>query len=65
MDEDQNSDLIAQLCTQVGMIMEDASIVALTVGSTAEPKRTMDIKDLDTAIRRMSALINATRALSG
>jgi hypothetical protein len=32
MDEDAH-ELVAQLCTRIGMIMEDASVEALTAGS--------------------------------
>ena len=37
--DDDNSDLIAQLCTRIGMTMEDASVVALTVAGMHRDER--------------------------
>lgn len=31
--DDETQELITLLCTRIGMIMEDASVVALTIGS--------------------------------
>ena len=61
MDKDTD-DLIAQLCTRVGMIMEDSSVAALTVvGLTAE-KRDGVIAALEAATVR-SAMSCPVRAL--
>ncbi|MEO7247507.1 MAG: hypothetical protein ABIW31_03555 [Novosphingobium sp.] len=38
MDDDTN-ELIAQLCTRIGMIMEDDSVAALTMGGLADQER--------------------------
>ena len=51
------------LYTRIGMIMEDASVVALSLGS---PKSTFDaakVEELSNAIRAISALMDAIHAL--
>ena len=63
MDED-TSELIAQLCARIGMIMEDASVVALTVGALAGVERDNAIVVLADAAERISALVAAAKVLS-
>ena len=63
MDKDTD-DLIAQLCTRVGMIMEDSSVAALTVGGLAPEKRNDVIAALEAAADRINALVCAARALA-
>jgi hypothetical protein len=62
--DDDTSDLIAQLCTRIGMIMEDASVTALTVPrSTGDARRTA-IGEIGLAAKRISALVAAVEVLS-
>ena len=63
MDKDTD-DLIAQLCTRVGIIMEDSSVAALTVGGLAPEKRNDVIAALEAAADRINALVCAARALA-
>ena len=63
MDED-TSELIAQLCARIGRIMEDASVVALTVGALAGVERDNAIVVLADAAERISALVAAAKVLS-
>ena len=63
--EDDNYDLIAQLCTRIGMIMEDASVVALTMGGQAgHSQRHYAITALEAAAVRIGALLGAVNALA-
>lgn len=61
--DDDTADLIARLCTRVGMIMEDASVIALTVSGIEPSNRQETIDELESAARRTNALIAAARAL--
>ncbi len=61
--DDHTDDLIAQLCTRIGMIMEDASVIALTVGGKSPSDRLDVIDELDDAAKRINALVAAVRAL--
>ena len=63
MDED-TAELISRLCTRIGMIMEDASVVALIFGSVDEVDRTDVIARLEMNARRIDQLIGAVRALA-
>lgn len=62
MDDDRR-DLIVSLCTQVGMIMEDTSDLALTVRDITDEDLADRVDAIDIAIRRMGALIVAAIAL--
>lgn len=62
MDED-NAELITALCTQLGAIMEDASVVALTIGKLNGAGRTDALVELTKAAERIKNLIDAARAL--
>ena len=57
-------ELIAQLCTQVGMLMEDASPVAVTIGHSAPEEMRMRLDDLACVAEKISRLISAAQALS-
>ena len=63
MDED-TAELVSRLCTRIGMIMEDASVVALTIGSMEEAERSDAIARLEKDARRIDKLIGAVRALA-
>ena len=57
-------ELIAQLCTQVGMLMEDASPVAVTIGHSNPEEMRKRLGDLAGAAEKISRLISAAQALS-
>ena len=61
--EDDTADLIAQLCTGIGMTMEDASEDALTIGAMDATERADAIARLEVASDRISRLICAVTAL--
>lgn len=56
-------DLINQLCTQIGMLMEDAAPLALhQYGS--EPELKLRLLNLQASVTSMASLIAAARALA-
>lgn len=62
MDEDA-ADLIIQLCTHAGMLMEDASVLALTLGSIEPGSRGQVLVELVDASERISSLLRGATAL--
>jgi hypothetical protein len=60
---DDTAELTAQLCTRIGMIMEDASVLALGIGRADEAGRVHAIAQLDTATIRITALVRAAQAI--
>lgn len=61
---DENTvELIAQLCTRIGMIMEDASVVALTIGNIDGDGMQQVVADLQRAADNISRLVAAVKAL--
>lgn len=62
MDEDAR-DLMIQLCTRIGMIMEDTSVLALTVGALDQRSDTLVIGKLQLAASKITALADAAEAL--
>ena len=63
MDED-TAELVSRLCTRIGMVMEDASVIALTIGSVDEADRSEAIARLEMDARRIDQLIGAVRVLA-
>jgi len=63
MDE-STSDLVIQLCTRIGMIMEDACETALTMGEADADQRLERIADIEAASDKIGALIRAARVLT-
>jgi hypothetical protein len=61
----KTADLIAQLCTHVGMIMEDVSPVALAISNSASHERANTLAELSQAVKQMERLISAAVALNG
>jgi len=59
------ADLIATLCAQTAMIMEDVVDSALTIGSVESDERTRRLHELTRGIDRMRSLIDAALALEG
>jgi hypothetical protein len=63
MDEDAN-DLVVQLCTMIGMIMEDTSVVALRVSGLDDDQRRCAVAEIHAAGAKISALAGAVAVLS-
>lgn len=61
--DDDTAELTARLCTRIGMIMEDASIIALTIGALDEEERLETLAQLDAAARCIRDLVRAARAI--
>jgi len=61
--DDETQELITLLCTRIGMIMEDANVVALTIGSRDQDARLAAIAKLDVAAEQIGRLIKATQSL--
>lgn len=61
--EDDTDILVEQLCTRIGMIMEDASIIALTIRGRKHEGRGAALAQIETAAFQISALLTAARAL--
>jgi len=61
--DDDTSDLVVQLCTRIGMIMEDASPVALTVVGMEPAERKAALATLERAIGQLGALIAVVKSL--
>lgn len=61
--DDETKDLIARLSTRIGMVMEDASLVALTGarGSAAEVAST--VARIELASAQIAVLVQATKVL--
>ena len=64
-DDADTQDLVDQLSTRIGMIMEDASVAALTLAPRGDPARYETIDDLEHAARQITALVGAIRRLGG
>ena len=61
--DDETQELIVLLCARIGMIMEDASVVALTIGSRDQDACLAAIAKLDLATEQIGGLIKATQSL--
>lgn len=64
MDRDR-AQLIVSLCTQVGMIMEDASLVAGTMPGQAEDRIGEALMHLEAEVTAMATLLAAAQTLHG
>ena len=53
----ETRDRIARLCTEAGALMEDASVVALTISSREGPGMRQALAQLAESTRRISELI--------
>lgn len=60
---DETDQLIIRLCTQVGMIMEDRSILALTLGAVSRPEWADAVAGLCAANETIECLLEAARVL--
>lgn len=63
MDDDAD-DLVLQLCTRAGMLMEDASAIALTIRTVDPHDRMVVLTELRQAIERMARLVDGALAMS-
>ncbi len=61
---DDTADLILQLCTQAGMIMEDTSPIALTVRVDHEAELNLALASLRKAALQIVLIIAAAEALT-
>ena len=61
--DDDDADLIVQLCARAGMIMEDMSAEAVTLRDKTVAEQRRVIAQLQVAARRISALVGAADAL--
>lgn len=58
------ADLIAQLCTRVGMIMEDNADTALTIRAMPSTEWPATLEALEWATHEIGVLLKAARALA-
>lgn len=62
--DDKERELIVQLCTKAGMVMEDASVVALSIGRFRdEVEVRCELARLEEVASRIDALIRAAARL--
>lgn len=62
--EDIDTELITLLCTKAGMLMEDHSALALTVGSEAADEQRAALRELAQTAEKLNAVIAAAQSLS-
>jgi hypothetical protein len=60
----ETEDLIDRLCVRAGMIMEDASVVAVTLRRKVSADQRQALDRLEGSSRRISALITAALPLA-
>lgn len=60
---DETRELIILLCTRVGMIMEDASVMALAIGSRDQDERLAAIAELEVTVEQIRRLVKAAQSL--
>jgi hypothetical protein len=63
--DDDSADLIRQLCTRAGMIMEDLSVEALTISGIDQVAISARLAVLADGAKAISALVAAASVLSG
>lgn len=61
--DDDTKDLIARLSTRIGMIMEDASVVALSGARGSAAEVTSSVARIEHASEQIAGLVQATRVL--
>lgn len=62
MDED-STEMVRQLYTRVGMLMEDASVIALELGGPRSEFDQDKIRELDAATQSIVQLTKAVRSI--
>ena len=55
--DDDTTRLVIELCTHIGMLMEDASVLALTLRQVVPDARAASIKQLITASEQIGYLL--------
>ena len=60
---DATSDLVAQLCTRVGMLMEDCASDAMLIAGMKQPEQSLVIGRLKAAAAEIDALVRAAEFL--
>ena len=61
--DDDNAELISLICTRIGTIMEDASVIALTLGALGPEERQARFAELKLASAAISGLVAAVEIL--
>lgn len=61
--DDDNEELLVLLCTRIGSIMEDASVLALTIRTTRDGERAARIAELKRASESIAVLLMAVEVL--
>jgi len=61
--DDDHGELLSLLCTRIGTIMEDASVIALTLGSQEPEVRQVQFEEVKRASASIAALAAAAEAL--
>ena len=62
--DDIDRDLINLLCTKIGMLMEDHSSLALTVGGQSDGEQKADIDELTEASKKIAKLAAAAQSVA-
>ena len=62
--DDETNDLVLQLSTRAGMLMEDASAIALTMRTLDQRQRRARLKALRQTIDRMAKLVDGAIAIT-
>jgi hypothetical protein len=63
--DDDTAELITQRCTRIGMIIEDVSDVALTLGKANAEHRAKSLRQLERASEQINCLVQAVLVLEG
>jgi len=61
--DDDTRELIAMLCTRIGMIMEDASIAALSMAQKVPGQMRLEFNEIERAAEKIAVLVNAAGEL--
>lgn len=61
--DDDTDELLALLCTRIGMIMEDACVVALKTGQAEFDQRVAAVWQIEQTAEKIAALARAAKAL--
>ncbi len=62
--DDDDTELFSLLCTRIGMIMEDASVIALTIGALERDARRAQVAELKQASASIAHLLAAVETLT-
>ena len=62
--DDIDQELISLLCTKIGMLMEDHSTLALTVGGQVDGEQNAAIDELSAASTKIAALAAAAQSIA-